>query len=66
LLWRLASERRGGGHQRSSVGFGSLNSSFNQGPKMTDEMMNLQALMEKSADIFRNYCFDALKHRRYV
>ena len=48
-LGTVASERRCGGHPRSSVGL-VAKVNLNQGPKMTDEMMALRGLMEKSAD----------------
>jgi hypothetical protein len=43
----VASERLRGGHQRSSVGLG-LRIHPTRGTKMTDDMMNLRALMERA------------------
>jgi len=46
----VASERRRGGHRRSSVGFGLRVSTLTIGPKMTEDMIALRELMEKSGD----------------
>src|SRR5207302_8241023 len=40
----------GGGHRRPPVGFWSHPSTRTKDPTLTDEMMSLQALLEKSCD----------------